>query len=249
MARRALDHWGPEVGEGREAWSLLADAYPLLRRQRRGRRSFRKLARDARARERAAKRPAADARGADGGGDREAGQGGRSSRGCAPTAAPLPLPIRVAALRELGRDEDAWALLEAAGLTDDKRLIGSEDAAALVADVRDLREKYLSGAWAWGQSRQIRPAGHPQPPAGASSCARAGLLFGLEGEAASCGRGTRQTLLPNGDREQRVHLIAKLRGEVRRDQPARAGPSSCPRAIGPACQLEQFVSVAQGGSR
>ena len=91
----------------------------------------------------------------------------------------LSLPMRVAALRELGRDWDAWGLLEAAGLTDDKSLIASEDAAALVSDVRDLREQYLSGAWFWGSIDQLGPLEVRDVGARVELRARA-LLFGVE---------------------------------------------------------------------
>ena len=52
MARRALDHWGPDVEKDRDAWFLLSDAYLLLGDNLKAAK-FRKLARDARARDRA----------------------------------------------------------------------------------------------------------------------------------------------------------------------------------------------------
>jgi tetratricopeptide (TPR) repeat protein len=60
----------------------------------------------------------------------------------------LSLPLRVAALRELGEDHVAWNLIDDAGLADDR--LSTPDALTLSADVRALREGHLDGAWALG---------------------------------------------------------------------------------------------------
>jgi tetratricopeptide (TPR) repeat protein len=242
MARRALDHWGPEVEKDRDAWFLLSDAYLLLGDNVKSAR-FRKLARDARARDRAMSgRPLTPEEQIEEAIEkRDKLQIESRLRAHGPA---LPLPIRVAALRELGRDEDAWALLEAAGMTEDKRLIGSEDASALVADVRDLRENYLSGAWAWGQSRQFGPL-DIRAAGGRIELRKRRLLVGLEGEAGDLWAGTRQTLLTNGNREQRAHLIAKLRAPFG-ETSLRAGAEFLPEGYRPSLTLGQFVSVSQG---
>ena len=100
-----------------------------------------------------------------------------------PTATRLSLPMRVAALRELGRDEDAWACWRRPGMTDDKRLIGSEDAAAAgrptcATCARTTCRAPGSGAAAvsWARSKCATPAP-------ASSCARGTLLFGRSSRA------------------------------------------------------------------
>ena len=241
MARRALDHWGPEVEKDRDAWFLLSDAYLLLGDNAKATR-FRKLAREARARDRAMSgrplTPEEEVEEAIERRDRLAIESRLKAHGTG-----LPLPIRVAALRELGRDEDAWALLEAHGLTEDKRLIGSEDASALVADVRDLRENYLSGAWAWGQSRQYGPL--DIRTAGARiELRKRRLLVGLEAEAGDLWSGTRQNLVSQGNREQRAYLIAKLRAPFG-ETSLRAGAEFLPEGYRPSLTLAQFISVAQ----
>jgi tetratricopeptide (TPR) repeat protein len=241
MARRALDHWGPEVEKDRDAWFLLSDAYLLLGDNSKATR-FRKLAREARARDRAMSgrplTPEEEIEEAIERRDRVAIESRLKTHGNG-----LPLPIRVAALRELGRDEDAWVLLEAAGLTEDKRLIGSEDASALVSDVRDLRENYLSGAWAWGQSRQYGPL-DVRSAGGRIEVRKRRLLVGLEAEAGDLWAGTRQNLVSQGNREQRAHLIAKLRAPFG-ETSLRAGAEFLPEGYRPSLTLSQFISVAQ----
>ena len=241
MARRALDHWGPEVEKDRDAWFLLSDAYLLLGDSPKAAR-FRKLARDARARDRAMSgrplTPEEEIEEAIEKRDKLLIESRLRAHGNG-----LPLPIKVAALRELGRDEDAWALLEAAGMTEDKRLIGSEDASALVADVRDLRENYLSGAWAWGQSRQYGPL-DIRAAGGRIEVRKRRLLVGLEAEAADLWAGTRQNLLSQGNQEQRAHLIARLRAPFG-ETSLRAGAEFLPEGYRPSLTLGQFISVAQ----
>ncbi len=241
MARRALDHWGPEVEKDRDAWFLLSDAYLLLGDSPKAAR-FRKLAREARARDRAMSgrplTPEEEIEEAIEKRDKLLIESRLRAHGNG-----LPLPIKVAALRELGRDEDAWALLEAAGMTEDKRLIGSEDASALVADVRDLRENYLSGAWAWGQSRQYGPL-DIRAAGGRIEVRKRRLLVGLEAEAADLWAGTRQSLLSQGNQEQRAHLIARLRAPFG-ETSLRAGAEFLPEGYRPSLTLGQFISVAQ----
>src|SRR4029453_17968577 len=153
MARRALEHWGPRAAEDRDNWWLLSDAHLLLGDQTRALK-YKRMARDARAKDRKASgrppTPEEEVEEAIERRDRIALEAQLRTNGHL-----LSLPSRVAALRELGRDEDAWSLLEAAGLTQEKALIASEDASALVADVRDLRENCLSGAWGWGNMREF----------------------------------------------------------------------------------------------
>ena len=157
----------------------------------------------------------------------------------------LSLPMRVAALRELGRDWDAWRLLEAAGMTDDKRLIASEDAAALVSDVRDLREQHLSGAWFWGSVDQLGPLEVRNAGARLELRARA-LLFGLElGAAELWALPPDDKLLARGRREQRVRASAKLRERIG-ETTLRAGAEFLPDGYRPFAQLEQLISVRDG---
>ena len=157
MAKRALDSWGPEAEKNEETWCLLSDAYALLGDDRQGR-TLPALAREARARERAASgRPLTPD---------EQLEEAIERRDLAAVEArlhrlrPLALaahagggPARAGA--GLGRLGACW---RRPGMTDDKRLIASEDAAALVSDVRDLREQLPVGRLGLGQRRSARPA-------------------------------------------------------------------------------------------
>ena len=243
MAKRALDAWGTLADEREETWWLLADAYALIGENQKADR-YRVLMREARARERAASgRPLTPD---------EQLEEAIERRDLAAVEARLTaygrsisLPMRVAALRELGRDWDAWGLLEAAGMTDDKRLIASEDASALVSDVRDLREQHLSGAWFWGSVDQLGPLEVRNAGARLELRARA-LLFGLElGAAELWALPPDNKLLARGRREQRVRASARLRERVGATT-IRAGAEFLPDGYRPFAQLEQVISVRDG---
>jgi tetratricopeptide (TPR) repeat protein len=242
MARRALDSWGPAVEKNEDAWPLLADAYTLIGNAAKAE-HFTSLMRVARVRERAASgRPltpdeqleeAIERR------DMVAVEQRLASHGRS-----ISLPMRVAALRELGRDWDAWRLLEAAGLTDDKRLIASEDAAALVTDVRDLREQHLSGAWAWGRVDQLGPLEVRDAGARFELRARA-LLFGMELGVSELWALPATKLLPHGRREQRARASVKLRERIGATS-LRAGAAFLPEGFRPFFQAEQLISIRDG---
>jgi tetratricopeptide (TPR) repeat protein len=242
MARRALDHWGPRVEADRDNWWLLSDAYLLLGDGARAAR-WKRMARAARAQDRAASgRPLTPEEEIEEAIERR-DKPGIDAR-LRTHGHTLSLPVRVAALRELGRDEDAWSLLEAAGLTQDKALIGSEDAAALVADVRDLRENYLSGAWAWGDMREF--GGLEMRTAGARLELRTrALLVGLEVAAGDLAAPTRPQYLYQGTLEQRAHLVGKLR-ERFGETSLRAGAEFLPEGYRPSLSLGQLISLKGG---
>jgi tetratricopeptide (TPR) repeat protein len=243
MAKRALDAWGPNAELNQEAWSLLSDAWSLVGDTPRAER-FRILVRAARARERAASgRPLTPDEQLEEAIERR-DLGAIEARLTA-YGRSISLPMRVAALRELGRDWDAWRLLEAAGMTDDKSLIASEDAAALVADVRDLREQHLSGAWFWGSVDQLGALEVRNAGARLELRARA-LLFGLElGAAELWALPPNTRLLSRGRREQRVRASAKLRERIGSTS-LRAGAEFLPDGYRPFAQLEQLINVGDG---
>ena len=245
MARRALDHWGEEAEDDEGNWYLLADAYQLLGETTQYNR-FRKLARAAKARERAASgrpmTPEEEVEEAIERKDRVAIESRLRAHGNA-----LSLPMRVAGLRELGRDDDAWALLESAGLTEDRRLMSSENAAELIADVRDLRENYLSGAWAWGGANQFGPLEVRGAGARIEIRKRA-LTFGLEGVMTDLRtKPLMEALLARGSQEKRVELIARLR-EPFGETSLRAGGQFLPEGYRPTFTLEQLFGTGLSGS-
>jgi tetratricopeptide (TPR) repeat protein len=236
MTGRALSHWGKAAEDDEGNWWLLSDAHALLGNDERHR-HFRKLARAARARERAATgrppTPEEDMEEVIERRDRAGIESRLRTHGNS-----LPLPIRVAALRELGRDDAAWALLESAGMTSDRRLLSSENAAELIADVRDLRENYLSGAWAWGSGQQL---GALELVGGGArlELRKRALTFGLEAAALEL-RSTRMPrLLARGKNEQRAELIVKLK-ESFGETAVRGGAQFLPDGYRPTVALEQL---------
>ena len=67
----------------------------------------------------------------------------------------LSLSARVAGLQAVDRSDEAWALLEDAGLTRPQRLPTTPVEAALMKKARRMRGDRLSGAWARGEARAI----------------------------------------------------------------------------------------------
>jgi tetratricopeptide (TPR) repeat protein len=238
MAARALRNWGKSAENNVETWGLLADAYTLLQDERRAA-QFRKRARDERAKQRIANgRPmtpeehmeeAIEAK------DKVSIQNGLKLYGNT-----LSLPMRIGALRELGRDEDAWDLINAAGLTSQRR--ASEDALNLAADIRDLREGYLDGAWGWGQLNSLGEL--DERNIGARFELRLGKFFvGAEGSFDKLSAPTnRANLLMFGDEEQRAFFNARLK-ERFGETSLHAGAEFLPEGYRPHVELGQRLSL------
>ncbi|HEY0713572.1 MAG TPA: tetratricopeptide repeat protein, partial [Polyangia bacterium] len=243
MAERALRHWGPAAEEDSESWGLLADAYGLLGEDDRALR-FRRLYREERTRQRIASgRPmtpeehieeAVERR------DRRAVENGLRLYGTT-----LSLPMRVSALRELGRDEDAWDLLDQAGLLrEGAKAASPEDTLALAADIRDLRETYLDGIWAFGGANSIGDL--EERRLGARFELRFGRFFvGAEGGTSRLISPERPALIAKGDAENRAFLHLRLHerfGETR----AKAGFQFLPEGRVPTFELGQRLSLFTG---
>ena len=238
MAARALRNWGRAAEANVEVWGLLADAYTLLQDEAKAK-QYRKRARDERTRQRQANgRPmtpeehmeeAIEVK------DKVAIQNGLRLYGNT-----LSLPMRVGALRELGRDEDAWDLINAAGLTSGRR--SSEDALSLAADIRDLREGYLDGAWVWGATRSLGEL--DERNIGGKFELRLGKFFvGAEGSfdklTAPAGR---ENLVAGGDQEKRGFFIARLK-EKFGETHLRAGAEFVPEGYRPHIEVGQRLSL------
>jgi tetratricopeptide (TPR) repeat protein len=238
MAARALRSWGRAADTNVEVWGLLADAYTLLQDEPRAA-QYRKRAREERARQRLASgRPmtpeehmeeAIEIK------DKVAIQTSLRLYGNT-----LSLPMRVGALRELGRDEDAWDLINAAGLTSGKR--SSEDALSLAADIRDLREGYLDGAWAWGGYRGLGEL--TERNVGARFELRFGNFFvGAEGSVDKLTvKAERANLLQNGDDEQRAFFNGRLK-ERFGETGLKAGAEFVPEGYRPHVELSQRLNL------
>ncbi len=207
MAERALRHWGPAAEEDPGSWSLLADAYTLLNDE--GRAGyFRRLARELRIRERIASgrpmTPEEHLEEAIERKDRVAVENGLRLYG-----GTLSLPMRVAALRSLGRHEPAWDLITAAGLLGGQRQIPAEEALALGADVRDLKEMFLDGAWVTGGIQTLGAL--EERNAGARFELRLGYFFlGLEGGYDQLTAPDRSKLIEGDGREWRGFVTARM---------------------------------------
>jgi tetratricopeptide (TPR) repeat protein len=245
MAERALSHWGPGAESDADSWGLLSDAYALTNEEAQSQR-FRRMARDERIRQRIASgRPmtpeehvedAVERR------DKRAVEVGLKLYGTT-----LSLPMRVAALRELGRDEDAWELLSEAGLTSPSRRTGggySENALALAADIRDLRENYLDGIWAFGHLRNLGAL--EERNYGARFELRWGDFFlGAEGSYSQLFAAGRQVLVHDGNEEKRAFLLARMRKRFG-ETTLRAGYEILPEGRSPHVELKQRLVLLQG---
>jgi tetratricopeptide (TPR) repeat protein len=241
MAARALRNWGRAAESNVEVWGLLADAYTLMQDQPRAA-QFRKRAREERTRLRQASgRPmtpeehmeeAIEVK------DKVAIQNALRIYGNN-----LSLPMRVGALRELGRDEDAWDLINAAGLTSGKR--ASEDALSLAADIRDLREGYLDGAWGWGALRSLGELSERN--VGAKFELRLGKFFlGVEGSFDKLtAPSTRLNLVSQGDEEQRAFFIGRLK-ERFGETALKAGAEFVPEGYRPHVEVSQRLHLFAG---
>ena len=243
MARRALESWGPLVEKNEEAWPLLADAYTLTGDASQG--GPVQVA-AARWRGRASEPPAA-APSPPTSSSRRRSSGAtcwRWSSVSIPTAARSRCPCGWRRCASWAGTGTPGGCSVAAGLTDDKRSIVSEDAAALLSDVRDLREQHLSGAWFWGSLDQLGPLEVRDVGARFELRARA-LLFGVELGASELFALPATKLLPRGRREQRARATVKLRERIG-ETSLRAGAAFLPEGFRPFFEAEQLVRLRDG---
>lgn len=206
MIRRVLEHWGAAADSDEAAWSMLAEAHTLLGDQAR--------AAGFQARARARRQATGEPLTAD---EELADAVERHDRGVLEQTlrryqGRLSLGPHVLALRELGRDDEAWALLARAGHTADP---GPElIAAGLTADTIDeLREQHLSGARVWGETRVTGPL--ELRSAGAAVELRKRVwLFGLRAQGTRLEERDWSLILARGRGEAELGAAAKLRTSV-----------------------------------
>jgi tetratricopeptide (TPR) repeat protein len=239
-ARRVLQQWPVPAPGDAETLALLAEVHALLGEDERAL-HYRGLARQERRRARIAegRSMSPEERVEEALEDRDRAALELSLR---LHAGQLSLPARVGALRELDRDDEAWALLRAAGVPG----TGAQAVARLAhpdlaADVLELRDDYLDGAWTHG-GRQVL-GGLDERRIGARVDLRMGPLFvGLDSSVAWL-RG------PNLDRlatppivEQRAAL--RLRIPQRSGETVlRAGVEFLPHRRQPQGELSQQLTL------
>lgn len=235
MAGRAVGAWSGE--QSPDQAGLLAEAYALLGDRGQSRR-FRRLERAERGRQ----APDAGAMTSEERLDWALEQRDRRliARHLAQGGASLSLPIRVAALRELGQDHDAWRLIDAAGLN--QRGHGSADALALGADIRSLRETHRDGVWGWARMDSLGQLF--ERSLGTRFELRFGELF--VGAEAIFDRlsppADRRKSLPDADSEQTVRFTARLHQRAGETE-LRAGAALLPEGARPQLQLRQRLKL------
>jgi hypothetical protein len=240
VARRALERWGPAAEDEATAWQVLADAHQLLGNDGQAAK-FQELAQRFRLRPRGpGMEPPSPEEALEEAIDR------RDHRTVAATlrdhGAGLGLRARVAGLRALGRDEEAWALLETAGLT---RAKGepSGDAAVLVTDVRDMREDHLHGASVAGVLDTLGTLEVRSLDARLELRYRA-FTFGVEGRMDQLRTVPGSPLLAMGENEQHLRLVGKLRERIGQTV-VRVGGHWLPTGFVPQASVAQLVSIAR----
>jgi predicted Zn-dependent protease len=240
MIRRALEHWGPAADGDEAAWSMLAEAHTLLGDQAR--------AAGFQARARAHRQATGEPLTAD---EEIADAVERHDR---PTIEEtlrrhqgrLSLAPHVLALRELGRDEEAWTLLAGAGHTADPspELI----AAGLTADTIDeLREQHASAARVWGETRVTGPLELRSAGAAVELRKRA-WLFGLRAQGTRLEERDWSLILARGREEAELGVAAKLRSSLG-ETSARLGALVDGAGTLPQAELRQRLDWRDGAAR
>jgi tetratricopeptide (TPR) repeat protein len=238
MLRRALAHWGPEAATRAGAWDELATAHELMDEPAEARR-FRELARDHRA-ARTGQRFTPDEAVTEAvrRHDRPALEG--ALRG-----SEITLGSRLAALRELGREDEAWSLLVSSGLTHTRASTVAIDEAGLsVEDVDELRGERLEGVRVWGETRSL--GGVDLHGAGGRLELRRGrLLAGVEAGATRLSAPEGSPLLSQGSDELHGGLLATWRTRLG-ETSARVALQLLPGARVWQGALGQTVSLGDG---
>jgi tetratricopeptide (TPR) repeat protein len=220
MTHRALEHWGRDAQSDPEGAEAVAEARELLAEGDVGDQSLEEEALDA------------------------AIEGGDRVAIAAALRAPrdkLSLHSRVAALRELGREDDAWDELEAAGIT--RASAAVVQAAGVAEDLRELREDHLDGSSVDGEIQILGPV-ETRGVEGRAEIRRRALTFGfVAGADRVIARPGSLLVLPD-HQEGHTLLTARLR-EGFGETSLRAGLQFLPSGALPALGLVQNLALPQ----
>lgn len=203
-AKRALAAMNSDGADSPALWDELADAYALIGDERKAEK-FNQLARQAGRSRSTAKNDGATTHSSME--DVLLASIDRHDRSTIKTilkahGSELPLASRIAGERELGHDEDAWALLVGSGVNA-RPAPGRSDGSQLSEHFRDLRDEHLGGTWGGAGTETLGSVAIWLLRARLDLRARA-WSCGVEAERNKMFVGTNSKLLAFGDQEVRA---------------------------------------------